>query len=186
MRRRAQGFILLVVLALLVVLTLVAALVYARASDQVIVSSALKRQSVAQDRAITGMRRGIIEIGPPPTNPAIVAAWGAVSGAPCTAPDPISCLPFYTRSSANDPGLDEGRNASATGGLENGEGLQYKIDYIWWQPPTSAAPVQEYVIHATGYDGYAGSNQFTSDVFVEVSAGQPNSGGCVGYCGGGL
>jgi Tfp pilus assembly protein PilX len=184
LRRRAGGFILLVVLALLVVLTLVAALVYSRASDQVVVSQALRRQNIAQDRALAAMRRGIINISQINSIPGMAAgltAFKATAGNSngCPLQDPVNCGFFFTSNVVVGPPNTE---------LEKGGGDQYRIDYIYWLPPsanTQTAPL--YVIHAYGYDGYSGSKAYyQSEVVAEVMAGEGKSQPCFGYCGGGL
>jgi len=63
--RKSGGFVLLVVLALLVVLTVVASIAYSRASDQVVMSTALKRQALSEGLhslrmdGISKLRKGI-------------------------------------------------------------------------------------------------------------------------------
>src|SRR4051794_17154689 len=100
--RRAQGgFVLLVVLALLVVLTIVASMVYARASDQVIVSHALRHQMIAQDRAMQAAEAAIVDLKK--TNkPAYLANLTGMP--PCVQPDPISALQICQPSTNGVPG----------------------------------------------------------------------------------
>jgi hypothetical protein len=184
-RRREGGFILLVVLALLVVLTLVAALVYSRASDQVTVSAALRRQSIAQDRAVAAMRRGIINIGQINQFPAMVTQLNAFKASAgmsngCPYADPVTCPVFFSTGVMVGPPNTE---------LEQGGGDQYQIDYIYWLPPSAnTATPPLYVVHAFGFDGFAGSTRsyFSSEVLAEVAAGTTGTKPCTGYCGGGL
>lgn len=181
-RRRERGFVLVVVLMLLLVLTVVASIAYLRASDQLQVSTGLKRQSVAQDRAMIGMQRGVADVKKVP-KPAYLNALTAQT--PCTQTSPQGCFPAYPAPAPVTMGLVSGTGQDIT----KGAGPHYQVDFVRWTPPGSAATFV--VIRSTGFHGFdpasvPGATQFTSQVMVELSEGKPNEGGCVGYCGGGL
>lgn len=184
MRRssKPRGFVLLVVLMLLVVLTMVASLAYTRASDHLVVSTGLKRQSVAQDRALIGMQRGVADVRKVP-KPAYLAALQITP--PCNASTAEACFPAYPTPAPATMGMVAGAGTD----IANGGGPLYQVDFVRWLPPGATATLV--VIRSTGFHGFSptavpGATQFTSQVYVELSEGRPNEGGCVGYCGGGL
>lgn len=173
--RPPRGFVLLVVLMLLVVLTMVASLAYTRAADHLVISTGLRRQSVAQDRALLGTQRGLGDWKTTP-KPAYLATLSGT--APCTTTKSEYCFPPAPAPAAVTL-------APVTGA----DGPQYQLDFVRWLPPGGTATLV--VIRAIGFQGnnptaFPGSTQFTSVVLVEMSEGKPNEGGCVGYCGGGL
>jgi hypothetical protein len=181
--RKSGGFVLLVVLALLVVLTVVASIAYSRASDQVVMSTALKRQAIAQDRAVMALHQGVAQVQQTPRPPSL-ATLGSIP--PCPNADPATCI--GTAFDVIPPVVVEGPQLPGAD-LDNGGGSQYTIHFIRWK--TVAMPGAVSVVHAIGYHGLdpvkvAGSTRMSSEVLVEVSEGTPNSGGCVGYCGSGL
>ena len=178
--RRERGFILLVVLMLLLVLTVVASISYMRASDQLIVSGGLKRQALAQDRALLGMQRAVADVKRV-VKPPYLAALNVQPVCPSTVTDPLACFgttPPLTKTETI-PGND----------LSKGEGPQYLVEVVRWAPPGGSDALV--VIRSTGFHGMdptanPGSTQFTSQVMVEMTEGKANEAGCVGYCGGGL
>ena len=184
MRRASspRGFVLIVVLMLLVVLTMVASLAYTRASDHLVISTGLKRQAIAQDRALVGMQRGVADVKKVP-KPAYLAALEAV--APCNLAKALDCFPAYPTPAPATMGLVTGTGTD----LASGGGPLYQVDFVRWRPMGATSTLV--VIRSTGFHGFSpaavpGATQFTSQVLVELSEGRPNEGGCVGYCGGGL
>ncbi len=182
-RRRHQqgGFVLIVALAMLVLITIVATMAYQRASDQHLVSGALRRQSAAQDRAMIGLQRGVAEVNQSPR-----PAWlSTLATAPaCPFSDPMACgiAPYAIPPLVVD-------NSVAGIDIDMGGGSQYTIDAWRWQPPGATEAL--IIVHSVGFHGnnpmvIAGATRMSSEVIVEVSEGQPNKGGCTGYCGAGL
>jgi hypothetical protein len=180
-RRQPRGFVLLVVLALLVLLTIVASLTFLRASDAVVGTVAVRRQMIAQDRAMAGMQEAIAIINDPAT--------GTLSALqvspPCTNADPDVCVPF----------MDGGIKDNGTGfpldpqpGQKPG-GLQYVQEYYAWQPSGGggdAGTSMTIVARITGFHGYSGSTVLTSVVVVELGYTAGAGFGTGGYVGGGL
>jgi hypothetical protein len=178
-RRSQEGFVLLVVLALLVLLMIVASLIFTRANEGVAMSGQLKRQSIAQDRALMAMQRGIADLNASPV-PAYASGF-AGSLAVCTSSDPATCPCDPTVCpSGNGLVLDNGLET-----LDDGGGRQYEIQLFWWNPGDAGTPIK--VVHAYGFHGYTGAVPlFTSEVLVEVGDGTGASTTGNGYTGAGL
>jgi hypothetical protein len=175
--------VLLVVLALLVLMTIVAALVYSRAADNTTTTTALKRQLLAQDRAMAGMATAIATVNQNP-RPAPIA--GLDTATPCPFSDASTCgAPYIVWSQTVDNlalPLDPPMGQKAGG-------LQTVTDYFTWMPGGADAGTTQaiIVVRVTGYHGYTLTNSFTSIVMAEL--GLTTSGGsaqCSGYCGSGL
>jgi hypothetical protein len=176
--------VLLVVLALLVLMTIVAALVYSRAADNTTTTTALKRQLLAQDRAMAGMATAIATVNQNP-RPAPIA--GLDTATPCPFSDASTCgAPYIVWSQTVNNGnvlpLDP------TMGQKAG-GYQTVTDYFTWMPGGADAGTTQaiIVVRVTGYHGYVQATAFTSIVMAEL--GLTTSGGsaqCSGYCGSGL
>jgi len=159
-RRPPRGFVLLVILAAVAVLSLIAAFIYSQTEDQLLLSVAAKGQSLAASRATLAAQRtlaiyranyptaAINALLPQPTYQAAITAGQTLSQVAPTPPVP------------SDRSLD----------LVAGGGAQWCIEV--WRMNRGVLPPWT-VVEAFGYYGYTGT---TPPDFVNCIAQPANSG----------
>ena len=162
--RRQRGWILLVVLAMLLMLSLIVTGLFVQSSEHLMTTRSVSGQQVAVQRAEEGLQVAMQAIrGREITMSSTTNYCNEQLAADCPAGDRYS-IPPVNKGSALD--------------LREGGGLQYEYHIIRRQQP--GVPVTRFVIQSVGYYGYQGSkNMITAVVEADVDMGT-GSGGLVG------
>jgi Tfp pilus assembly protein PilX len=176
-RRRQGGWVLVLVLSVLLLLSMLVAAFFAEAQDGSMMTRLDTAQQIATSHADLGMQEAIrlLRAAQTGTLPAVSCLDSDVAMGTCTT---ATIIP------AGGP-IDNG----STNELSNQGGLQYQ--YVIYRRATSdpQQPSNRYVVRATGYYGYTltSNNLITSVLEAEfdVPNGKGSDVGCSSKCGGG-
>lgn len=146
--RRRGGWVLLMVLAMLLMLTLLVTGLFMQSSEHLMTTRSVAGQQIAVQRAEAGLQVALAGIrGRQITMTATTPYCNQVMAIDCPASDRYSILP-----------VDSG----STLDLREGGGLQYEYHVIRRQQP--GVPTARFVIQSVGYYGYVGSRNLVSAV----------------------
>jgi hypothetical protein len=164
LRRRQGGWVLLMVLAMLLMLSLLVAGLFAASSEHQMTTRSISGQQVAVQRAEEGLQVALQAIRGRQITMAATTNY-------CNQPLAADC-PAGDRHSL--PAVDKGTTLD----LREGGGLQYEYHVVRRQQP--GAPIARFVVQSVGFYGYAGSRNLISAIVeadVDMGAG---SGGLAG------